>query len=90
MKPPPKHTGENQLAEALRTTLGHTLKVLREERGITLLEAAHWIDTDASAMRNLELQSKLPSMERLCLLAELYGVEVSEILKRAEDAAQPF
>lgn len=69
--------------------IGPAIRMLREERGLTLEALAHEVDSDASNLSRLERGLQRPGFDLLVDLATALGVKVSEICAMAEGEAAP-
>lgn len=64
--------------EELDKEIGLKLKKLREDLGLSLREVASRIDIDHSYISKIE-KGKMPSLEKLKRLCDLYGVSVQSL-----------
>ncbi|MEW6353448.1 MAG: helix-turn-helix transcriptional regulator [Pseudomonadota bacterium] len=69
--------------------LGAVLRRLRLERGWTLMDVAHAVDSDAGNISRLERGQQGYSPEMLGALADLFGVHLWELFKEAEGQHGP-
>ncbi len=60
--------------------LGHTLKMLRERRGIQQKELATYLHVSIGTVSNYEQDIHKPDVDTLCRLAEFYGVTTDYLL----------
>lgn len=67
--------------------LGQYLKVLRQERGLTLAQLGDQVGLSASYLSQVERGVTMPSLPRLAELARTLGVDVHTFFQ--EDAAPP-
>ena len=65
--------------------IGHRLKSIRTHQGLTQLKLGQALGLDGQAARGTiwayEADRKVPSLHRLCELAEALGVSPAELLK---------
>ena len=62
--------------------LGHRLKRLREEKGISQLELAKLLDISNVMLSRYEKNKRSPDYKTLCKLADFYGVTTDYLLGR--------
>lgn len=72
--------------------LGEVLRLLREERGLTLGEVGDRADVDPHYLKGLEDGRRNPPWSYVAAIASALGVEVSEVARRAEmsDGGSPW
>jgi transcriptional regulator with XRE-family HTH domain len=64
--------------EQLDKEIGAKLKKIREEKGLTIREVAEQIDVHFTYISKIE-NGKVPSLEKLNKLCDLYGIKVSSL-----------
>src|SRR4051794_37565298 len=72
-----------RIAAALGS-VGSRLRKVREQRGLTLTEAATLVKMSKSTLSRLETGQRKPSLELLLPLAELYRVPLDELVGAPE------
>jgi repressor LexA len=65
-------------------TIGHQIAILRMERQWTQAQLAEAIGTDQGTVSHYEAGSKRPSYEKLCKIADVFGVSLDYLFKRQE------
>lgn len=66
---------------ASNSTIGARLRFLRESRGISLKAAGAHVGVSATAIHKYESGVNEPSLEKLQLLADLYGTTPQRLIK---------
>ena len=68
--------------------INEALKVLRQNKGITQSEAAAMLEVSLSAYQKYEREKdcKMPSLDVLCRMADLYETSTDYLLGRPTDA----
>lgn len=69
--------------------VGARLIAARESVGLTRQKAADRLGITYAALRELEVEAKLPSLERLCTIAEIWGVDASTLDPRLAGQSGP-
>jgi len=59
--------------------LGEKLKGLRKEKGLSLTEVGKAVDLSHNFLSEVERGKKQPSLEKIRLLANLYGIDEDEL-----------
>lgn len=73
----------------MQGSLAEKLRVLRAQKGLTLVEASERLGVDRHTLRRLELGGgRRPQYPTLTKIAKGYGVPVEELLE--EDPATPL
>jgi transcriptional regulator with XRE-family HTH domain len=80
-------TGREGQDGRVRQRIGPTLRHLRTQRGLSLLQLAEAADVSPSHLSRMERGRTVPSYDLLCRLAEALGVEIGE-LRREELATK--
>ena len=82
MKPMPKLTSTNH--DAVR--FGAILRRLRVARGWTLIIAAQRCGMNPNYLGSLEKGGNMPSVDTLLEMADVYGVNASDLVREVEEA----
>lgn len=62
------------------TSIGETLRKLREESKLPLRKIAHQLDIDQSSLSKIERNEKRATKEQIIQLAKIYKVDEQELL----------
>lgn len=62
------------------TSIGETLRKLREESKLPLRKIAHQLDIDQSSLSKIERNEKRATKEQIVQLAKIYKVDEQELL----------
>jgi transcriptional regulator with XRE-family HTH domain len=61
-------------------SLGHTLKLAREEKDLILRKVAAMVDIDQSLISKFEKNERKPTREQIVRLAKFYNLSESELI----------
>ncbi len=64
--------------------LGQRLRELREQAGLKVRDFAERIEKTPGYVSRIETRDEIPAPELLCKIADVYGVEASELLNLAK------
>ena len=65
-------------------TIGHILRVLREEKGMPLCDAQKSSGIESTLLSRIETGKRLPTVEQVCRLAQIYQVDRKKLLIQRE------
>ncbi len=65
----------------LQEAIGHNIRRLRREAGLSQAELAEMVDRDASTITNIERGKRMIGVDLLCTLAAVFTVSVDTLLK---------
>lgn len=61
--------------------IGHNIRRLRCEAGLSQAKLAEMVDRDASAITNIECGKRMIGVDLLCTIAAVFGVSVDTLLR---------
>lgn len=64
--------------------IGNNIKSARKTKGLTQIQVADCLGISERQYRNFELSAFEPDLEKLCKLADLFGVSVDSLLGRVD------
>jgi transcriptional regulator with XRE-family HTH domain len=70
----------------MQPLLAERLRVIRAQRGLTVVQAAEKIGIDRHTLRDLELGRRRPNFETMEKVAKGYGVSVGDLVEEGEPA----
>lgn len=68
----------------MKNILAERLRECRKQRGFTQCQVAIYCDVTEKAYQNYELQTRLPRIDVLIRLADLYGVSLDYLVGRSD------
>ncbi|MBO1678731.1 helix-turn-helix domain-containing protein [Bittarella massiliensis (ex Durand et al. 2017)] len=71
----------------MKKVLAQRLKQCREEKKLTQQEVAIYCDITEKAYQNYELMMRVPKLEILIRIADLYGVSLDYLVGRTDKKA---
>lgn len=70
--------------ESFLNNIGNRVKELRKSKNISQEKLAFGIDVDLSFIGRIEKAQRVPSLKTIYLLADFFGMEISEFLNFKE------
>lgn len=77
------------MTELSRQAFGHAVRTAREEQGLTLEELGNRAEMHFTYLSGLERAGRNPTLAVLIRLAEALGMDLSELVARAEREGDP-
>lgn len=76
---------QKQLFEQRMTTLGHVVRAIREEAGLSQDKLAERCHVDRQTINRVECARYAPQMITLWVIADGLGIPLSELIRRTEE-----